>query len=353
MAAATCSRYAAAAAASCPCAGTGRSTRSPTPRATAFCAFTGWSPKPGQTTTGTPAASASVKLFWPPCVRKRSTPAFSTSTCGRTGRQRAFAGARSGPSASGCGPSDTSRSGPSSGPSAPKASKTPPQAAWQSSRPVRPRRSPPAATARASQPKSGLSPVITVPMLARTTLRPASRASFSRARGSPRCPTPCCRCPCACACCLCSSPPSDWNLCLCPAALRAPCSSSNGPTATNLTPASSYACANSGGTGSCKSAHVVTRVRVLSAMPSILPMGLKLDRPISMSYCALALLMASCLGSKDSRISSMASAVSPSCANMASMAAGRLPGPAVVRRATRGMPSTLPARAASTFIKGQ
>mmetsp|Transcript_79221 Transcript_79221/g.246700 ORF Transcript_79221/g.246700 Transcript_79221/m.246700 type:complete len:201 (+) Transcript_79221:243-845(+) len=174
------------------------------------------------------------------------------------GMQRAFGGAWSGPSASGCGPSAISTSGPSSGVPAPNASKMPPQAAWESSLPVSPRRSPSAPSIRASQPKSGLSPVRTVPMLARTTCRPALRAPLTSESGSAS------SCPC-------SRSSAWWNLC--PAALQAPCSSNSAPTASKRTSASLYALANSGVMGSCKSSHVVTRTRVLSSMPCALPKG--------------------------------------------------------------------------------
>lgn len=44
----------------------GRVTCKPTPMSTAFWAFTGWSAKPGHTTTGVPTLRDSMKLFWPP-----------------------------------------------------------------------------------------------------------------------------------------------------------------------------------------------------------------------------------------------------------------------------------------------
>mmetsp|Transcript_95356 Transcript_95356/g.278817 ORF Transcript_95356/g.278817 Transcript_95356/m.278817 type:complete len:240 (+) Transcript_95356:325-1044(+) len=178
----TSARYAAAASASAPASGSGLSTWSPTPRAAAFLAFTGWSPKLGQTTTGVPCMSDSVKLFWPPCVRKRSTPALSSSTCGSTGAQSALAGASRSPRGLSCGPSETTSSGPAKASEAPKASKAPDQAAWQSSRPVRPRGLPSAPTPRPSQPTPGASPVMTVPMLTSTTDRPTSRAIRTLAR---------------------------------------------------------------------------------------------------------------------------------------------------------------------------
>mmetsp|Transcript_33731 Transcript_33731/g.101580 ORF Transcript_33731/g.101580 Transcript_33731/m.101580 type:complete len:258 (+) Transcript_33731:70-843(+) len=134
----TSARYSAADAASSPSSGSGLSTFSPTPRSTAFWLFTTWSPKPGQTSTGVPCARDSMKLFCPPCVRKRSTPSLSRSTCGRFGTHTALGGGARSPSASCCGPRATRMSAPSSADSAPKASKAPPQAARQSSRPVIP-----------------------------------------------------------------------------------------------------------------------------------------------------------------------------------------------------------------------
>mmetsp|Transcript_6008 Transcript_6008/g.19254 ORF Transcript_6008/g.19254 Transcript_6008/m.19254 type:complete len:203 (-) Transcript_6008:671-1279(-) len=176
--------------------------------------------------------------------------------------QTALGGGASSPSGSGCGPRATTSSGPSSALSAPKASKAPPQADRQSSAPVSPHGRPSTPSRRAPQPKSGLSPVMTVPMLTSTTVRPDPRASFTRATGS-GCPSADCRSP--------RSRSSAWYRC--PAALRAPCASSSGPTASNLTPASRYSRASSGGMGSCMSSHVVTRTRLLSRSACSLPAG--------------------------------------------------------------------------------
>mmetsp|Transcript_33954 Transcript_33954/g.85831 ORF Transcript_33954/g.85831 Transcript_33954/m.85831 type:complete len:277 (+) Transcript_33954:249-1079(+) len=225
-AAATSLRYCALAGASPHTSGSGRGTCKPTPRASALRALTGWSPNPGHTTTGAPFAKPSVKLFCPPCVRKAATPARRMSTCGSTGRQSALAGGSNSPKASGCGPRETTRSGPSSAVSAPKASKAPPHAEWQSSRPVKPCCSPSAPVTRPSHPISGWSPVMTVPMLTNTTERPISRAART--------------------CCRTSSLSVSWSRTdlpsagatsnLWPAARLAPCLSNNGPTASNVTP---------------------------------------------------------------------------------------------------------------------
>mmetsp|Transcript_78656 Transcript_78656/g.255356 ORF Transcript_78656/g.255356 Transcript_78656/m.255356 type:complete len:268 (-) Transcript_78656:1180-1983(-) len=97
---ATSARYCATAAASCPASGSGLGTCKPTPMTSAFSAFTTWSPKPGHTSSGTPLAKPSVKLFCPPCVRKASTPKRSTSTCGTTGKHNALAGGSRSPNGS-------------------------------------------------------------------------------------------------------------------------------------------------------------------------------------------------------------------------------------------------------------
>mmetsp|Transcript_93038 Transcript_93038/g.240416 ORF Transcript_93038/g.240416 Transcript_93038/m.240416 type:complete len:223 (+) Transcript_93038:522-1190(+) len=176
------------AAASAPGLGSGRSTLRPTPRATALRLFTIWSPKAGHTSTGTALDSPSMKLFWPPWVRKRSTPALSTSTCGTEGMQIAFGGTSRPSSASGCGPRDTTRSAARSAPSSsalePNASKAPPQAFWQSPLPLRPLGCPSAPSARPFQPICGTSPVTTVPMLTRTMRLPARRAARTFAMSS-------------------------------------------------------------------------------------------------------------------------------------------------------------------------
>mmetsp|Transcript_142886 Transcript_142886/g.356070 ORF Transcript_142886/g.356070 Transcript_142886/m.356070 type:complete len:339 (-) Transcript_142886:1023-2039(-) len=139
----TSARYASTASRSVPASGSGLSTFRPTPRATALAAFTIWSPAPGHTTTGVPCERDSVKLFCPPCVRKRSTPTLRRSTCGSTGAQIAFEGATSSPRGSAWGPRATTSSGPAPAVSAPaetpKASKAPAHAPRHNSRPVRPR----------------------------------------------------------------------------------------------------------------------------------------------------------------------------------------------------------------------
>mmetsp|Transcript_95355 Transcript_95355/g.278812 ORF Transcript_95355/g.278812 Transcript_95355/m.278812 type:complete len:213 (+) Transcript_95355:325-963(+) len=173
----TSARYAAAASASAPASGSGLSTWSPTPRAAAFLAFTGWSPKLGQTTTGVPCMSDSVKLFWPPCVTNTSGLALSTSTCGAKRAHTAFGGGESSPSGSSCGPTTTSRRGPPSAVLAPNASKTPPHTARHNSRPERPQGRPSTSTGRPNQPSAGWSPVATVPMDTSTSLLPVLKAA--------------------------------------------------------------------------------------------------------------------------------------------------------------------------------
>mmetsp|Transcript_80672 Transcript_80672/g.214161 ORF Transcript_80672/g.214161 Transcript_80672/m.214161 type:complete len:243 (+) Transcript_80672:473-1201(+) len=184
-------------------------------------------------------------------------------------------------------------------------------------------------------------------MLMRMTFRPAACASLVKASGSG-----CSALSASSCCCRSSSPSLKRNLC--PAALHAPSASSSGPTLTNLTSASSYTCANSGGTGSCKSSQVVTRVMVLRVMLIILPTGLNTDSMVNEKpYLAFSLSMHSPHGGYALRISSRSPGVSPWAPNMAWQAETMLPGPAVVRSAILGMPQALPARAPSWFIKGQ
>mmetsp|Transcript_115444 Transcript_115444/g.337633 ORF Transcript_115444/g.337633 Transcript_115444/m.337633 type:complete len:202 (+) Transcript_115444:437-1042(+) len=179
----------AATAASVPSSTTGLSTFNPTPSFSALSALMIWSPKPGHTTTGVPFARDSVKLFCPPCVRKTLTPSASTRCCGKLGAHTAFAGScKSGPRGSSWTPNETTKSTLSS---LPKVSRAPPQAARQSSQPVRL----PATPDCPCQPLTGWLEVRSVPILTRTTSLPAFLASFTRRSTSACAPSMTCAAP--------------------------------------------------------------------------------------------------------------------------------------------------------------
>mmetsp|Transcript_134391 Transcript_134391/g.318583 ORF Transcript_134391/g.318583 Transcript_134391/m.318583 type:complete len:202 (-) Transcript_134391:715-1320(-) len=200
--------------------------------ASALIALAIWSAKPGQTTTGTPAINDSMKLFCPPCVKKRSTPARRSSTWGKWGRHRALLGTVRFSKASGWDPMATTSSGAwSTAPCTPKASKAADQAAWQSCLPVTPFGFSVPSLGTSCQPTVLVSETRMVPMLTRITWRPALRASLTACTGSTGPSTRC-----------------------------GGVSSSKGPTGTNVAPASSYAAVSSGVTGSWKSAPVVTKL---------------------------------------------------------------------------------------------
>mmetsp|Transcript_25132 Transcript_25132/g.59764 ORF Transcript_25132/g.59764 Transcript_25132/m.59764 type:complete len:250 (-) Transcript_25132:1181-1930(-) len=174
-----------AAAAGASGAGGGLSTLAPHPRFDTFAALAGWSPKPGQTSTGVPTAMLSMREFCPPFVTNSAgLAARSRSTCGTDAAHTAFFGVGTPASAAGWGPSDTTISGESASaePSlAPSSSNTARYTDRQSCCPVRPLPS------VAPQPCSWSSLVTTVPIETYTTGRPPAAAASTRRISSSCC----------------------------------------------------------------------------------------------------------------------------------------------------------------------
>mmetsp|Transcript_73839 Transcript_73839/g.225834 ORF Transcript_73839/g.225834 Transcript_73839/m.225834 type:complete len:260 (+) Transcript_73839:341-1120(+) len=258
-----------------------------------------------------------MKLFWPPCDKNTSTPAARMSACGTDTRHSALGGTSKSARDSGCGPDDKTINGPSSGPAAPKASKAPRQTARQSCPFVSPRGAPvdPPDTGVVSQvSRAG----IMVPMLTRTTPRPALRATRTRSSASD--------------------------------ALRAAPWRANGPTYTNFTPSSEYLWASSGPIGSWRLSIVVTKLVALLAK-GMWPIGSDATGTHS-PYASAIRAAASTAGRYPLTSESTCSGLRPKFVSISTMNFSIPPGPARVSSPTLGTPTAWVANFTSAQSSG-